>query len=345
MTPSWLHVARCDAPSANMALVRGPRPLLVDSGFGHDAPSTEAWLRSLGVEPGEVALVVNTHYHADHVGGNHDFQAGHGVPVAAHARDAALLNARHPEACAARWLDQPVRPYEVDRALVDGDLLDAGGPELLVLHTPGHTLGHIALFEPEERVLLVGDLVHDGDVGWLSPYREGVASIALALESLERVAGLGARLAVSGHGPPLRDPPRTLAAAHERYTAWLERPDRAAWHAVKRGFSYALMTRGGIPRDVVQTFLLSQPWFLDLARHGLATEPAELVEPLCAELVRVGAADWRNGVLTPLAPHEPLPPGWPAGPREPAAWPAAAASTTSAGRASAGRRSSAPSPG
>lgn len=341
MTPSWLHIARRDAPSANMVLVRGVRPLLVDSGFGHDAPHTEVWLRSLGVEPGELALVVNTHYHADHVGGNHDLQAGHGVPVAAHAWDAALVNARHPEACAARWLDQPVRPYEVDRALVDGDLLDAGGPRLLVVHTPGHTLGHVALFEPEERVLLAGDLVHDGDVGWLNPYREGAASIALALESVERLAGLGARLAVSGHGPPMRDPARPLAAAHERYTAWLERPDRAAWHAVKRGFSYALMTRGGIPRDAVQAFLLSQPWFLDLARHGLSTEPVDLVEPLCAELERAGAAAWRDGVLMPLAPHEPVRPGWPAGPREPAAWP----STTSAARASAGRRSSTPSPG
>lgn len=341
MTPAWLHVARCDAPSANMALVRGARPLLVDSGFGHDPRRTEAWLRSLGVEPGELEFVVNTHYHADHVGGNYDLQAGHGIPVAAHAWDAAIVNARHPEACAARWLDQPVRPYAVDKPLADGDVLDAGGPQLLVVHTPGHTLGHVALFEPEERVLLAGDLVHEGDVGWLNPYREGVASIALALASVERLAALDARFAVSGHGPPMRDPARSLAVAHDRYTAWLDHPDRAAWHAVKRGFSYALMTRGGIPRDAVRTFLLSQPWFCDLARHGLRTEPADLVESLCAELVRAGAAAWRDGVLTPLAPHEPLPPGWPAGPREPAGWP----STTSAARASAAPRSSAPSPG
>jgi hydroxyacylglutathione hydrolase len=341
VTPAWLQIAARDAPSANMALVRGARPLLVDSGFGHDPAGTEAWLRAAGVEPGGLELVVNTHYHADHVGGNHDLQQAHGVPVAAHAWDATIVNARHPEACVARWLDQPVRPYEVDRALADGDVLDAGGPQLLVLHTPGHTLGHIALYEPEERVLLVGDLLHEGDVGWLNPFREGTASIALALASLERLAELGARLAVSGHGPPMRDPARAFAAAHARYTSWLSEPDRAAWHAVKRGFAYALMTRGGLAREAIPPFLLSQPWFDDLARHGLRTAPADLVEPLCAELVRAGAAEWRSGVLTPLAPHEPLPPGWPDGPREPAEWP----STSAAGRASAARRSSAPSRG
>jgi hypothetical protein len=51
------------------------------------------------------------------------------------------------------------------------------------------------------------------------------------MESVERLAGLKARWACSGHGPAIVEPERALDAARERYEGWLERPESAAWHA------------------------------------------------------------------------------------------------------------------
>ena len=62
--PDWLGFRPRLYPSCNFAWLRGPQPVLVDTGFGTDLEATLALL------PGEPALVFNTHWHSDHVGGN-----------------------------------------------------------------------------------------------------------------------------------------------------------------------------------------------------------------------------------------------------------------------------------
>ena len=113
-------------PSANMVLLEGERPVLVDSGYADGVDRTLSMLVDAGVDPDELALLVNTHYHSDHVGGNHILQERYGVEIAAHRWEANLVNRRSPHACAARWLRQPVEPYEVDRPLSDGDTISTG---------------------------------------------------------------------------------------------------------------------------------------------------------------------------------------------------------------------------
>lgn len=145
-------------PSANMVLIKDELPILIDTGFGSDVKETEQLLKEAGVSPEELHLIVNTHYHSDHVGGNFHFQKNYGVRIAAHKWEAELINSCNPEACSAEWLDQPVEPYRVDKKLSDNDEIHTGSRTFKVLHTPGHTLGHISLYEPEEEVLICGDL-------------------------------------------------------------------------------------------------------------------------------------------------------------------------------------------
>ena len=61
-------------PSANSILLRGRRPVLVDTGFGADAPAMLAWLAGQGLHGRDLALIFNTHSHCDHAGGNHLFR-------------------------------------------------------------------------------------------------------------------------------------------------------------------------------------------------------------------------------------------------------------------------------
>jgi hydroxyacylglutathione hydrolase len=87
----------------------------------------------------------------------------------------------------------------------------------------------------------------------INPYREGAGAIGRAMESVERLAGLGARWACSGHGPAIVEPEWALAAARERYEGWLERPESAAWHACKRIAAYALIIRDGLAEGEATT--------------------------------------------------------------------------------------------
>ncbi|QIN80775.1 MBL fold metallo-hydrolase [Rubrobacter marinus] len=304
-----------------MVLVRGEYPILLDSGYGSDLPETEDLLKRAGTPPESLSLVVNSHYHCDHAGGNSGLQRDHGVPVAAHRWEAELVNRRDREACGVEWLDQPIEPYRVERPLSDGHELDAGPVVLQVIETPGHTLGHVSLYAPEEATLLLGDAVHGDDVAWLNPFREGVGAAHRALESLDRLSTLRARRTFSGHGAEITDLPAAIDAGRRRYEKWLEEPERSYWHACKRIFGYALMIHGGQDEDEVSPYLLRCPWFQDYARHGFGTEPETFVEPLVAEMLRSKAAGWSGGRLVALPPHNQPPPGWPSGPTRPRDWP------------------------
>jgi hydroxyacylglutathione hydrolase len=304
-----------------MVLIPGRRPTLVDTGFGSDLAGTEALLRAAGVPPERLALIVHTHYHSDHTGGTHGLQARYGTPVAAHAVEAALVNARDPQTGCAAWLDQPLEPYRVDRALADGEPVEAGDGALIVLHTPGHTRGHLALYAPEAGALIAGDALHHGDVPWINPFGEGADALERTLTTLDRLAALPLRWACSGHGPPIPDPAAAIAHAQRRYTGWLTAPEKAAWHACKRIFAFALMIRDGLPEAAVTPYLLACPWFADYSRAVFALAPADFVAPLLAEMLRSGAAEWRGGRLVARGPHRVPPPGWATAPTGVRAWP------------------------
>ncbi len=310
-------------PSANSILLRGRRPVLVDTGFGADAPALLAWLGQQGMHARDLALVVNTHSHCDHSGGNHAIESGYGTPIAAQADEAALVNARDPNACQAEWLQQPIESYQVTRPLRGGDTVSTGGTAWLVVGTPGHTAGHLSLYSAEHGVLILGDALHDADLGWLNPYREGPDSLDRASETIERLAALPARIGLSGHGPPITDLPAALDRARQRLASWRADPRRIAWHACKRIFSHNLMVSDGLDEAAVTAALVGAPWFRDHAVGAFGLTPEMFVPMLVQEMVRSGAAAWRHGRLTATAAHNVPAPPWPTGPVKPADWPPA----------------------
>ncbi|MDF2038451.1 MBL fold metallo-hydrolase [Cytobacillus oceanisediminis] len=291
-------------PSANMVLIKDEHQILIDTGFGSDVKETEQLIKEAGVSPEELHLIVNTHYHSDHVGGNFHFQKNYGVRIAAHKWEAELINSCDPEACSAEWLDQPVEPYRVDKKLSDNDEIHTGSRTFKVLHTPGHTLGHISLYEPEEEVLICGDLFHQNDIGWLNIFREGVSSIQRSLESMERLSGLRIGHAYSGHGPQIEIPLAAIEAAKKRFEKWLKAPEKVSWHACKRIFSFTLIMKNGLAKEEVSDYLLRCGWFQDFARYSFQQQPEEFIPILLDEMIRSGAASWHDNHLIANTPYQ-----------------------------------------
>ena len=120
--PTWVSWRPRPFPDANLILLPGREPAVVDSGFVGHAEQTAAYARA---HLGEVAMVVNTHWHSDHVGGNALLQQ-RGARIAASAPDAHAVARRDPGCCVAEYLDQPVAPYTVDQPLEDGQVLRLG---------------------------------------------------------------------------------------------------------------------------------------------------------------------------------------------------------------------------
>lgn len=117
----------------------------------------------------------------------------------------------------------------MDVPLDDGQVLRLGGADWEVVRTPGHTPGHLALWQPDERLLVVGDPLSDYDVGWVNLALDGPDAAATALASLQRLAALDPRVVLPSHGPIPTDPAATSAAALRRAQRLVDDPSGAVW--------------------------------------------------------------------------------------------------------------------
>lgn len=107
--------------------------------------------------------IVNTHGHFDHVGADAGVKAYSGASVAVHRMDADLLKDAHD---LAEFFGQKTpRQSPPDMLLEDGMTLEAGGLEIKVIHTPGHSRGGVCLFIEKDKVLFTGDTLFAGSVG------------------------------------------------------------------------------------------------------------------------------------------------------------------------------------
>lgn len=315
--PTWVTWQPRSFPDANLLLLHGRQPALVDSGFVGHAEETAAWARA---QAGHVALVVNTHWHSDHVGGNAQLQAA-GAGIAASAPDAEAVARRDPGCCLAEYLDQPVAPYTVDEPLHDGQVVRLGDADWQVVRTPGHTPGHLSLWEPEERLLVVGDALSDYDVGWVNIALDGPDAATTAVASLQRLADLAPRVLLPAHGPIPADPAAAVATAIRRAQRLVDDHAGAVWYGARRIFAFALMIRGGIATGDVEPYLHERAWMADAARL-LGRTPEELAAELVDTMLRTGAVVLRDGRLQAAAVHTPVPAAALRMPF-PAAWPAA----------------------
>lgn len=323
--PDWVRWQPRPFPDANLLLLSGREPVLIDSGFVGHAEQTHQWARA---QSGDVAMVVNTHWHSDHVGGNGLLQAK-GAGIAASRQDAEAVARRDPGCCLAEYLDQPVAPYTVDEPLTDGQILRLGGADWQIVATPGHTPGHLSLWQPEEQILIGGDALSDYDVGWVNLALDGPDAAAAAVDSLERLAGLAPRVLLPAHGPIPADPAATFDEALRRVRRLADDPDRAVWYAARRIFGFALMIRGGIRADEVEPYLHAQVWFADAARL-LRRDTETLAEELIATMLHRGAIVGRGRRLHAAAEHTAVDPETVDLPF-PRRWPAAATTSSQTG--------------
>lgn len=290
-------------PDCNFLLLTGDDPTLVDTGF---AAHAEATAQLAGEHTSSIRTVLNTHWHCDHIGGNHHFQASGARVIGSHP-DSAALDRSDPGCCVAEYLDQPVPQYTVDTAVGGGDQLDLGEHTWQVVAVPGHTPGHLALWSPDERVLVVGDTLSTYDVGWVNVMRDGPDGIDDSLTSLRRLQELDARVALPGHGPLIDDPAAAIDTAISRMERQRADLDMAVLYGAKRVLAYALMIRDGMPVADLDAYLHERAWVHDAA-GTLDTSVDDFVRSLVDSMVTGGAITVSEGRASAAAPATPVDP-------------------------------------
>ena len=195
------------------AVVDSGQAVLIDAGFPNDdsIDSRLDYLKAIGGP--RVETIIVTHHHFDHVGGANRLREATGARIAMHPEEERLLRgtlARPPRDGGPQehYIRQEVAKITVDQPLADGDVVRVGRLALRILHTPGHSAGHVCIFLEEERVLFSGDNVLGLGTTAIPPPPDG--DMARYIESLERMKALDAALICPGHGPLVHQPERKI---------------------------------------------------------------------------------------------------------------------------------------
>lgn len=176
--------------------------LLVDSEVPGSGRRIVAFMERRGRAPRDLRWLVLTHCDLDHVGSAAELQRLTGAEVLIHELDARVLAGGRPQkgglAMRALYGLLRFRPVVADRELHDGDAV-AG---LTVIHAPGHTAGSVAL-RRDDGVLFSGDALLSDRRGRVQPPDRRLAlDPAEAATSAQKLAALGFRLLLAGHGQP-----------------------------------------------------------------------------------------------------------------------------------------------
>ncbi|HKE52647.1 MAG TPA: MBL fold metallo-hydrolase [Actinomycetes bacterium] len=188
---------------------------LIDAGMRRAPKRVIAALRWLGHNPSDVTRIVLTHAHPDHAGGLAKLAAQTAATVVAHERDASYVRsgrapARDNTLTAGRVFNRMgsgrFAAAAVGSELVDGQVLDvAGGVE--IVHTPGHTPGHVALLHRSSGVLITGDSIFNVRGMRWSP-KVLCTDFALTMATAQRLGELDYSMAAFTHGPEIRSKAR-----------------------------------------------------------------------------------------------------------------------------------------
>jgi glyoxylase-like metal-dependent hydrolase (beta-lactamase superfamily II) len=279
--------------SNNVLFTTGEHVALVDTGYGTHAPQTLALLKqALGDRP--LDLLLNTHLHSDHCGGNAALQAAY--PAVRTLIPPGLADA------VSRWDEETLtyaptgqrcERFRFDGLLQPGSELRLGDDAWEVHAAPGHDPHSVILFEPRSRTLISADALWENGFGIVFPELEGDAAFDEVAATLELIEALDVQKVIPGHGAVFggRDAVRAaLQRARSRLSGFVQDPRRHAAHAAKVLIKFKLLEWQSVPVARFESWAGATPYLgMVHARHFGDEERDAWIHSLVAELVKANA--------------------------------------------------------
>jgi glyoxylase-like metal-dependent hydrolase (beta-lactamase superfamily II) len=284
--------------SANMVIAQGRQTAVVDTGYVRHEAQTLALVRAAFGQSGP-QLLINTHLHSDHCGGNaalqKAFPAMRTLIPPGHAAEVAAWDAY---ALSYEPTGQLCPRFNFDDVLRPGQDLLLGDRPWQVLAAPGHDPHSVVLFEPDSRTLISADALWENGFGVVFPELEGLHAFAEVGATLDLIEGLQPKTVIPGHGAVFGYRPEVMARARQRLASFVSDPQRHAQHAVKVLLKYKLLEVQQQPLPDFMAWACATAYMQALHRNWFAQRSIEdWLISLLADLQKVGAAQVQDGLV------------------------------------------------
>lgn len=268
---------------------------LVDSGYSSHAAQTLALVqRALGTRA--LDLLLNTHLHSDHCGGNAALQLAYpGVRTLIPPGLAASVRDWDPVALSYTPTGQQCPRFRFDAVLTPGQIVMLGSARWQIHAAPGHDPHSVILFEPVTRTLISADALWENGFGIVFEELEGVEAFDEVAATLDLIESLAPQTVIPGHGAVFTSVSESLATARSRLESLARDPAKHARHAAKVLVKFKLLEAQRIPIGEFRQWALATVYFGMVHRRFFADLPlADWIDGVIADLVHSGAAQ-RHG--------------------------------------------------
>ncbi len=195
MEIKWIEERGYDS---NIYLLQEKKNVLIDAGTGKNFERVKREIEGIGTELENIDILVNTHPHYDHVGGDRQIIEASDCELLASGYTADVLEAGDEDKTLASSFGAKLEPLKVSRRLQEDDKISLGETSLRVITTPGHSPGDIVLYEESENILFSGDTVFKGGIGRTDLPSSDSNEMRKSLDKLE---ALDVDKLYPGHGP------------------------------------------------------------------------------------------------------------------------------------------------
>lgn len=290
--PAGLHVFERGWLSANNILFKnGEKTLLVDSGYCTHAPQTLALIESaLGARP--LDILVNTHLHSDHCGGNAALQARYpNLQTLIPPGQAQHVAQWDPVALTYLPTGQLCPQFNFTQTIQPGSSMRFGSGVWEVHSAPGHDPHSLVFFEPQNRVLISADALWENGFGVVFPELEGADAFSEVAATLDLIERLNPKTVIPGHGRVFAYHAEVLLRARQRLDSFVTNPNRHVHHAAKVLLKFKLLETQRQDFNEFAKWAIETPYFTQIKANFFPDIPVRAwIEQLSAELIAAGVA-------------------------------------------------------
>ena len=284
--------------SANNILIRGNGPAaLVDSGYSTHADQTAA-LVAAALDGAALDLLLNTHLHSDHCGGNAQLQQAYpALRTLIPPGQAASVTTWDPVALTFEPTGQSCPRFSHQGLLTPGTAIRLGSLSWEIHAAKGHDPHSIVLFQAEHRLLISADALWENGFGIVFPELEGISAFDEVADTLNLMEALAPAVVLPGHGQVFTDISGALARARSRLEQFVSQPEKHRRHALKVLIKFKLLEWQSVSVDALLDWVLATAYFFNTMPETVRVDRQQtrawLVE-LLADLERSQALI-RNG--------------------------------------------------